>query len=474
MKRSIAGSLVAVSLLAACGASPDGEGEAGVGAQGSALTAQRSYWLVANDGAALPANLAARVTAAGGTVTRTLSSVGAAIATSSSATFQSNAAKIAGLRAVAPSMTWSLAKPAKTTRMSAAASQAYAQTAAPGDFLLPLQWGMTAVHAADAWTRGSRGAGARVAVIDSGCDYTHPDLAPNVNVGLSVSFVPGEGVLPLPGTEFDHGTHVAGIIAAAANEFGVVGVAPEAELVCVKVFSAAGTTTDGDIFGAMLYAAQIGADVANMSFGGSLKRSGACDASGCYTAKDANELIVLYNRVANYVHGQGTLLVAAAGNESTDFDHTANLTFIPAQMPHVVTVSATGPKGWAVNPAPDLDVPAFYTNYGSSAVDQAGPGGNVDFDLMNSGAMCGPGLPCWALDMVLSTVPGGWGWAAGTSMASPHVAGVAALIVGNHGGRLAPDQVAAALRASADDLGKPGNDPWYGLGRVNAGAASLR
>lgn len=474
MNKSIAGSLGALSLLAACGGSPDGTGQASLGAQSSALTGSRSYWLLANDGAALPADLAARVAALGGTVTRTLPTVGAAVATSSSATFQSSAAKIAGLRSVAPSLTWSLVRPAKTARMTATAAQAYAQSSAPGDFLLPLQWNMSAVHAPDAWTRGSRGAGARVAIIDSGCDYTHPDLAPNVNVGLSVSFVPGEPVLPLPGTEFDHGTHVAGIIAAAANEFGVVGVAPEAELVCVKVFSAAGTTTDADIFGGMLYAASIGADVANMSFGGSLKRSGACDESGCYTAKDANELVVLYNRVANYVNDQGTFLVAAAGNESTDFDHTANLTFIPAQMPHVVAVSATGPLGWALDPATNLDVPAFYTNYGASAVDLAGPGGNVDFNLMGSGAMCGPGLPCWALDLVLSTVPGGWGWAAGTSMASPHVAGVAALIVGDHGGRLAPAQVAAALRTSADDLGKPGNDPWYGQGRVDAGTASLR
>ncbi len=80
-------------------------------------------------------------------------------------------------------------------------------------------------------------------------------------------------------------------------------------------------------------------------------------------------------------------------------------------------------------------------------------------------------VSCWVFDMVFSTIPGGWSWAAGTSMAAPHVSGVAAIIIGMNGGEMHPAAVEAALRASADDLGKPGNDDFYGAGRVNAGNA---
>jgi subtilisin family serine protease len=76
--------------------------------------------------------------------------------------------------------------------------------------------------------------------------------------------------------------------------------------------------------------------------------------------------------------------------------------------------------------------------------------------------------PCWVFDLVFSTGNGGWYWSAGTSMAAPHASGVAALIIGANGGDMKPSQVEAALRSSADDLGKPGNDDFYGAGRVNA------
>jgi lantibiotic leader peptide-processing serine protease len=101
------------------------------------------------------------------------------------------------------------------------------------DFLFDLQWGHTAVRATHAWNAGFRGQGVRVAVLDTGIDATHPDLSENVNMDLSRSFVPGEDVQTPPGAVLDHGTHVAGIIAAAQNGVGVIGVAPDAEIFAV-------------------------------------------------------------------------------------------------------------------------------------------------------------------------------------------------------------------------------------------------
>jgi subtilisin family serine protease len=135
--------------------------------------------------------------------------------------------------------------------------------------------------------------------------------------------------------------------------------------------------------------------------------------------------------------------------------------------------------GWGVSGATwDLDRPASYTNYGQSAIDLAGPGG--DFMLPGNALCTKPRLPsgtvttaCWVFDMVMAPCRGAptsistYCWAAGTSMSSPAVAGVAALIVGQNPG-ISPTDVRTRLEKSADDLGKPGNDDYYGAGRVNA------
>ena len=118
-----------------------------------------------------------------------------------------------------------------------------------------------------------------------------------------------------------------------------------------------------------------------------------------------------------------------------------------------MAVSATGPLSQK-----DFDTPAFYTNYGTSVIDVAAPGGNIDLSFP----------PNWWIDMVLSTHPMGWIFACGTSASAPHVSGVAALIIGQHGGEMPPAQVKAIIEQSADDLGKPGMDDYYGRGRINA------
>lgn len=442
-----------------------------VGAQGPA----KSYIIIAK-GNSLPANLAQSVSTAGGTLTRIIPEVGLAVASSSKATFAAQAAKISGIRSVNANVTLQWVVPGRRESLDAALGNP--PFSGDDDFFFDLQWGHDAVDAPEAWDAGYRGAGVRVAVLDDGIDSDHPDLAPNLNVGLSTSFVPGEPfeyIENFPGDPFSHGTHVAGTIAAADNAFGTIGVAPEAEIVMVKVLSSfTGSGTFEGVIAGIVYAANIDADIINMSLGATIKKNGFCDEEGCITAREVAELLVAAGRASTYAYQQGTTVITAAGNESMDADHTSNWVFVPAALPHVIAVAATAPIGWATDPLNAfLDYPASYTNFGQSFIDFAAPGGDFilpgeDPCTIDSGV--GPiTVPCWVFDLVFSTGSAGdWYWSAGTSMATPHVSGVAALIIGKNGGSMHPAQVEAALRASADDLGKPGNDDFYGSGRVNA------
>ena len=153
---------------------------------------------------------------------------------------------------------------------------------------------------------------------------------------------------------------------------------------------------------------------------------------------------------------QGAVVISAAGNDSIDLDHNQDEVVLPAESGNGMAVSATGPVDQA-----NFDNPASYTNYGKSAIDVAAPGGDAQLYPADG----------WWLDMVLSTVPGGWAWASGTSMAAPHVAGVAALVIESNGGEMHPAQVKAAIEQSAEDLGKRSTDAYYGRGRINAYSA---
>ena len=355
------------------------------------------------------------------------------------------------------------------------------------DAFFDLQWGHTAIDTAGAWNRGYRGAGATVAVLDSGLFCQHVDIAPNLVGGAS--FVPGETHCNNAGGS-THGTHVAGTILAADNGIGGIGVAPAAKLLAVKVLSA--TTGSGSFAGiiqGIVWAADNGADVINMSLGvrGGLPVNG----------KGANEVRDLMNataRATRYANSRNAIVIASAGNDGRDLDKdsstricdsagqncfNANLRAFPAELPAVVSVSALAPEGWAYNRAgADLDVLASYSSYGVTGVDFSAPGGDSRYPgdeacsiTVSNGQTIT--IPCWAFDMVLSTTSGtgGYGWSAGTSMAAPHVSGVAALIVGKKGGSASPAEVERILRASADDLGKPGKDAVHGNGRVNAAKA---
>jgi serine protease len=275
------------------------------------------------------------------------------------------------------------------------------------------QWDLATMRVAEAWPK-STGAGVTVAVIDTGVDSQHPDLAANVVSGY-------DAVANRAGTVSDgngHGTHVAGTIAAVTgNGVGVAGVAPDVKIMPVKVLSDNGSGYMSDTAEGIIWAADHGAQVINMSLGGPSKTA------------------AVSNAVA-YARSKGVTVVAAAGNERQQGSPIS----YPGADAGVIAVAATT----------SADVVASYSNAGSY-VDVAAPGSGI-----------------------ISTYPTKLGKAYaslnGTSMAAPHVAAVAALLKG-YQKSLTPDQIESVLKKSAVDLGKAGFDNDYGYGRVDAVAA---
>ncbi|MFB6220458.1 MAG: S8 family serine peptidase [Halolamina sp.] len=309
----------------------------------------------------------------------------------------------------------------------------------------------------------TKGEGTRVAVIDSGIDAGHPDL--EVNTDLSIDFT-GDGLgVGVPGGG-SHGTHVAGIVGAGtAGTTGVAGTAPATELVDFRVFSAFdGGATFGDVVAAMVYAARADCDVANLSLGAyPIPRQGLGSFYGGFL-----------NKATTWVTKEGTLIVVAAGNDAADLQHDGDVISLPNEAAEAVSVSATGPIGfgWDAEDPEPAESPAFYTNYGTNALNLGAPGGDADLDAIGTGVE-------WYFDLVFNTVSyptidgdgnyagasRGYGWKAGTSMAAPNVAGAAALVKSAN-----PDYNANQVRTALEDAAEVPDGygkEFYGAGYLN-------
>ena len=280
------------------------------------------------------------------------------------------------------------------------------------DTELDAAWGVSRIGAGTIHASGNKGAGVRVAIVDTGIDCTHPDLDGNCMGGMD--FVNDDND---PFDDHGHGTHVAGTVAAEDDGNGVVGVAPEALLYGLKVLNAGGGGYWSDIIAAIEWAADNGIQVTNNSYGGSGYPGSIVEAA------------------FNQSYAQGVLHIAAAGN-SGSCAGTENTVGYPARFASVVAVAATM----------STDARACFSSTGPD-VEIAAPGVYVNSTRLG----------------------GGYVSYSGTSMASPHVAGIAALVIAS--GIESNEDVRQRLDNAADDLGAAGRDTHYGFGMVDPGGA---
>jgi lantibiotic leader peptide-processing serine protease len=323
----------------------------------------------------------------------------------------------------------------------------------------PRQWHLRQIGAHEAWAAGRLGSrDVKVGILDTGIDYLHPDLIGLVDLSLSRSFVPSDDALvaanfpgahPIADLRY-HGTHVAATV--ASNAIAAAGVLSNVTLVGIKVLNVNGSGNSLNILSAIEYAADIGLDVINMSLGIAVPLSNA-------QYLWFSEMI---DRTMEYAFRKGVVVIVSAGNENLDLDALGDYFKAFCTATTLTCVSATGPTARAsVNgPWTDPDAKASYSNYGVEHISVAAPGGNGVSTVTAACSGFSLVLPvCRTGTFVLGIN--------GTSMASPHATGVAALLVENVG-RRQPGLVRQRLQQTAEDLGKRGADPIYGKGRISA------
>ncbi|WP_309059863.1 S8 family serine peptidase [Streptomyces sp.] len=421
----------------------------------SAEATPLSYVVNVRGGHGTSAHVKKAIGRAGGTIVTSYDKIGVIVVHSSNPDFAKTVRKVRGVQSAGATRTAPLPSAATadmgTPKVLSAAEVAEAEAAEGQDPLQPLQWDLPAIKADRAHEKSLGSPEVTVAVIDTGVDDTHPDIAPNFDRAASVNCVSGkpdtsEGAWRPGPSESAHGTHVAGEIAAAKNGVGMTGVAPGVKVSGIKVSNPDGFFYTEAVVCGFVWAAEHGVDVTNNSY--------YTDPwyFNCTNDPDQKALVEAVTRASRYAERKGAVNVAAAGNENYDLaadeitdpvspnDSTpsdrvvdpSECYDIPTQLPGVVTVAATGAKG----------LKSSFSNYGRGVVDIAAPGGD-------STAYQKPEAPATS-GLILGTLPGGkWGYMAGTSMASPHVAGVAALIKSTHP-HASPALVKALLYAQAD------------------------
>jgi subtilisin family serine protease len=478
-------------------------------------TSVQDFTVAFNNASGLPANVDQMVAAAGGTITVRIPEIGGIGVESSNPNFAQDIAKSNTVRAAGVSAETGLIDPQDPSADSADnnggnVTPTGSDAQPMPDSLGSEQWDKKKLNATStgSYAINQGRPDVKVFVIDTGADTTHIDVAPNLDVADSRSFVPSE---PFIQDNNGHGTWTISAVGAPINGVGISGVAPKVTLVEGKVLSAAGRGLFLYTDEALVYAGQKHFDVVSASLGGYIPKCGAVsnDKQSC----DHPDFILL-NRATQFARSNGVFPVAAAGNDSIDLsDGTFFRNFIeaPGEVAGWETVSATGYS----------DDKAWYSNYGTS-IDVAAPGGSTrDYRGTPGVVSCdGHGGLCrligaWSNTATsapsnpveICTGPGGtppcnaYGYVQGTSMATPNAAGVAALIISQYGDfssnnknkpHMSPTAVSSILEITANNQpcptpntvtqgpgttfgtptatcqGGPGNNTFFGKGIVDA------
>jgi subtilisin family serine protease len=404
------------------------------------------------------------INAAGGSIVETYEQIGVIVVHSANPDFGLIIRKVPGVQSAGATRTAPLSL-ATTTDEGAVqylskeqAAKTAKASAAAGDSepLEADQWDLPAIGADKAAKINPGSKSVTVAVIDVGVDDTHPDIAPNFSPSQSANCVGGKADTtygswrPVDSVHY-HGTHVAGEIAAARNGIGVAGVAPGVKVAGITVAEPDSSQLfyPESVVCAFMFAADHGVEITNNSY--------YVDPwlYNCMDDPDQRAIVDAVNRAQLYAQSKGTLNVAAAGNSNDDLDSHALVDDsspddstavtrtvdphecfdVPTQLPGVVTVSSVGVT----------KAKSYFSSYGKGVIDVSAPGGDVR-QPANTPSKDG---------RILSTLPNNtYGYLQGTSMATPHVAAVAALLKSTHP-HASPAQLQALLKAEADNPGCP-------------------
>jgi len=425
------------------------------GAAAETTAAQSTYVVLYHEGATT-SQAKSTVKAAGGTLVANYSQIGVVVARSASDGFAAAVRQDAKVEGVSATNGFGT----KVEDVASDGAAAAAQAVAWGDNLSGAQWDMEQINVPEAHAINAGSRSVLAGDIDTGLDFTHPDLAPNYDAANSTDCSSGAPQPLAVGNDVNgHGTHTAGTIAAAANGTGIVGVAPDVKIAGIKSSTDAGFFFPEMVICSFMWAGDHGIDVTNNSY--------FADPwlFNCKNDPEQRAIWTAERRAIKYAQSNGVLVVASEGNDSTDLSHprvdvispdfppdseqeraiTNACAVVPVEVPGVVGVTATG----------DLQLKSFYSSYGISTADVAAPGGDSILQV-TAAAPNGRVLstyptaaPCLRTEFDPAT-GAKYCYLQGTSMAGPHAVGVAALILSAHG-----DMAQGALAANVQQATNP-------------------